>query len=357
MNRKIIGIFICLMLMTAILTTAHNVKNSSIKYEYNEIDTISFDEGDVPVWEVGDKWTYRVDKIVIDFEQTDFSIFVDGNIDTLELEVNKVTEEFYELNYEAVISGFYELYTDFGDGPINITGELKSTTIEGTITYNKTDLAIKQVHIIISGRLTIKIVEQPYYDLSFMPNIPIPATIVLDLGLGNPYPLIEFPLNTSKCWGLPATNFSLSGTIESSWLKLANTINKFLRIPGVIPFLAAILGTDPDMLKEISDILNDILPIIDIKYVLNEYVDIDNVFEIPAVPTILCCFGKDYVKVPAREEPFEAYNISLLGSSLGNIYYSPEVGNKIKITGDFEEVLPFVSNINAELISYRFNPK
>ena len=37
---------------------------------------------------------------------------------------------------------------------------------------------------------------------------------------------------------------------------------------------------------------------------------------------------------------------------LGNIYYAPEVGNIVKITGNFEDVLPFISNINAELKPY-----
>jgi hypothetical protein len=37
---------------------------------------------------------------------------------------------------------------------------------------------------------------------------------------------------------------------------------------------------------------------------------------------------------------------------LGSIYYSPEIGNIIKIIGNFENILPFISNIKAELIPY-----
>jgi len=357
MKRKIFGIFISLMLMTAFFTTAQKINNELIKNETEEVNIILFDEVNVPIWEVGNMWEYQVDEIIIDFEEPELYIHIEGKIDAFTLEVVKVTENFYDLNFNAPVSGNYELYTDFGDGPINITGELKNTNIEGVIVYNKYELAIKQIHAEISGRLTLKIVEQPYFDSSFLPDIPIPADIILDTELSNPYPIIEFPLNTSKCWGLPYTNFSLGGTIESPWLKIANILNNIARIPGVIPLLATLLKTDPELLENISDVLYDILPVIDIEYLLNTYVGTGNTFEIPEVPPILCCFGMDNVTVPAREEPFEAFNISLLMSGLGNMYYSSEVGNIIKIVGNFEEVLPFISNINAELISYNYNPK
>jgi len=356
MNKRIIGTFIIIMLMCAFFTSAQNVNIESLKYEPNEFEVTSFDEGNVPVWEPGNKWIYKVDEIEIEFEEPDLYIFVNGNIDDFSLEVDKVHEKFYELIINANIYGSYELHTDLGDGPINITGNLKNTKIEGTITINKTDLGIKKVNVGISGRLTVKIVEQPYYNVSFIPNIPIPATIILDIELGNPFPIIEFPLNISKFWGIPATNFSLCGTIESFWLKLANFINNIVRIPGVIEIIAPIIGADPDLLQNISDILKDILPVIDIEYLLNEYVEIGNVFEIPEIPPLLYCLGKDNVTVPARQEAFEAFNISIMGSGFGNIYYSPEAGNIIKITGNFEDVLPFISNIKAELISYSYNP-
>jgi hypothetical protein len=354
MNKKIISIFIIIILMSAFLTTAQNVDIKTQKYKSGEI---LFDEVNVPVWEVGNYWAYRVDEITVEFEEPDFQISVDGDIADFVLEVDKDTGDYYELTFNADISGTYELNTDLGDGPINITGELKNTKIQGVITYNKTDLGIKKIHVEITGRLTVKIVDQPYYDISFMPNIPIPATIILDIELGTPTPIIEFPLNIGKYWGLPATNFTLCGTIESFWLKVANAVNNIVRLPGVIPLLAVILNTDQYLLENISDVLYDILPKIDIEYVLNEYVESGNVFEIPAVPPILACFGIDNITVPARQNPFEAHNISLIGSNLGNIYYAAEAGNIIKISGNFEDVLPFVSNINAELISYKYTPK
>jgi len=355
MNNKIFGIFIFMILMSSFLTNAQNINFESLKYENDEIDIITFDEENVPIWEVGNQWIYKVDEIVIEFDEPELYMYIEGDIDDLTLIVDKVTEKFYELNFNADIHGSYELNTDLGDGPINITGELQNTIIQGTITYNKTDLGITKVSVEISGKLKVKIVDQPYFEISFMPDIPIPATIILDVELGNPYPIIDFPLSIGKYWGFPATNFSLSGTIESPWLKLANFLNNIARIPGVIPILAAILKTDPYLLENISDILLDILPVIDIEYVLNEYLDTGNIFEIPEVPPLLLCIGKENITIQTGEE-LEAYNISLMGSNISNIYYSPEVGNIIKIAGNFKDVLPFVSDINAELVAYSYTP-
>ncbi len=363
MKMKIICIFVCLMLTTVFLTTAQNVENIPIRYEPKEIDTILFDECEVPDWKVGNKWTYKLDDIVVNFEKSELSVLFDANTDDLTLEVTDVSEDSYFLDLDAKIEGSFEFNTYlriYGqitiEGPVNITGKLIGTTIDGSITFNKTDLGIKQVQVGISGRLRLNVVEQPFVNrsLSFL-NIPIPADIMLNIDLDNPFSIIKFPLNTSSNWGVPAANFSLSGTIKSPWLKVANFINKLLKIPGVIPILGAILQIDSDKLKEFSDILDEILPDIDIEYFLNEYLN-GSVFNIPAVPPIICCFGKDNVTVPASQEPFEAYNISIFGTDLGNIYYSSEAGNIIKIKGNFQELLPSVSNINAELVDYEYTP-
>jgi len=247
-----------------------------------QMHNIVFDsnsECKTPNWKLGNKWTYKVDKIVVNFEKPDLSVYLNGKIDNLELEVITVSEDSYELKIKADIGGSCEFITDLGHGPINITGKLQSTTIDGNITFNKTDLGIKQVYVELSGRVTVKAFEQPYFDLSFLPNIPIPADILFDMELGDPYSTIEFPLNTSKCWGIPATNFSLRGNIQSLWLRVANFINKLIRIPGVITILAAIFRVDRALLQNISDILIEIFPKIDIKDFLNDYLG-GNVFDI-----------------------------------------------------------------------------
>ena len=54
MKSKIVGILVCIMLMTTFLTVATNVENVDLKkISHTELITNSFDD-DVPTWNVGD---------------------------------------------------------------------------------------------------------------------------------------------------------------------------------------------------------------------------------------------------------------------------------------------------------------
>ena len=358
MKSKIVGILVCIMLMTTFLTMATNVENVGLKeISHTQLITSSFDD-DVPTWNVGDWWTYTADDINIDIEEENQSIHFHLQIDEFNLTVVADTGDFYKLDFTAEIIGDYAIDIDLGEGPINVTGEIqgkllsKKATIDGYMLFNKTDLGIKKVNGTISWRVIINVNEHPY-DLPFsIPPIPIPTEINLDLDWNVPYTILDFPLNTSKAWGLPATNISIAGTIKSPWLNLVHLLNTILRIPGIMEIVAAFTGTDPLEIQYISDILFDILPIIDIEYVLNEYLPIGNVFEIPEIPPMLYCNSTENITVKAGN--FSAYKINLMGADdLGYIYYAPSAKNIIKITGKLGDFLPFVTDINMELKDFR----
>jgi len=173
-------VLVYLMLLTTFLTTAQNTENISVRYESEENNSILFNEGDVPVWKVGNKWIYNIDGFVIYFEKSNLIIYINITIEDLYLEVTKTTEEFYELTIKANISGYYWINLNLEQGLINISGEFTKTKIEGTITFTQIDLGIKQINIKICGKLTVK-VDQPFINLSFLPKFPISATITLDL--------------------------------------------------------------------------------------------------------------------------------------------------------------------------------
>ncbi len=351
MKTKIIGILVCVMLMTAFLTTAQDVENTPVKHESDKNVPISFNQVEAPVWEEGYSWTYKIYSFNIDFGEPDLGLYMDLKMDNLYLEVIKVTEDSYELAFEGGNTGSFWIALDLGDGLINISFEFKSTTIEGTMLLNKTDLRIKQIHPKIYGTIDVKIEEQPYINFPFKLHKEIIGTIDLDIVMGNPYPpIIKFPFEIGEYWGLPATNFTLDGTIESPLLDKIDGFNR-----AINPILRWINdtfnGPKISMLLELSNKLLDILPIINISYILKEYLGMDNVFEIPATPPLICCLGKDMVTVPAGT--FECYNISFLGTNLTNIYYNDtEVKNIVKVIGNFQDILPSVSNILVELISY-----
>ena len=94
----------------------------------------------------------------------------------------------------------------------------------------------------------------------------------------------------------------------------------------------------------------DILPIIDIEYVLSEYANVNNSFTTPALQYAFFCNNTVDITVPAGdfEDVFEIFMIG----GLSKIYYSAEVENMIKMTGDFNEVIPFINNIDIELTDY-----
>ncbi len=353
MRNKILGIIVCLMMMTSILAVAKNTDTKQFNNLTKQINMLLIDEDNVPIWNEGDKWSYKLDTISIDFQKEDLYFHLEARSDSLNIKVTEVTEDSYVLNIYAPIDGYFSFVTAIeGVGPINVTGEFKDTlqgsTIGGSITFNKTDLALKQANIIINGRVLLKFIEIPYYPFNLTPPIPIPLKANLDIKLGNYIPIIDFPINTSNFWGIPATNLTLAGSVESIWLDIVSAINNIIRYPGVIEFLASRFAFDPIMLKEFSDILFNITPVFDIEYFLVEYIG-GNVFNIPEVPPVLSCFSRENITVLAGE--FNSYNISVMGG-LGNIYYAPEVGNIVKIIGNFEDVLPFISNINAELKPY-----
>ncbi|MCK5636410.1 MAG: hypothetical protein KAH91_03235, partial [Thermoplasmatales archaeon] len=55
MKKKLIGIMVCTLLISTVLTAVGKV---NVEQMSNGPDVTLFDDGDVPVWEVGYSWTY-----------------------------------------------------------------------------------------------------------------------------------------------------------------------------------------------------------------------------------------------------------------------------------------------------------
>ncbi len=64
MKAKIVGILICIMLLTTFFSIAKNVEDEQVEHylENNETGSSLYDD-DVSVWEIGNIWTYRIDDI------------------------------------------------------------------------------------------------------------------------------------------------------------------------------------------------------------------------------------------------------------------------------------------------------
>lgn len=341
----IIFLFIGASIVTGLDENADLIKNSSLIQKENKQLSITSSEDDVPVWEVCQWWKYKIDDIDIDFEEEGILIHIYGAIDELTLHVVDDSGDSYQVEIQqTAICGNGSFFADLNEsGRIDITGELKDTTIEGLISFRKSDLGIEQVNIRISGifkgKINDLIIELPFA----IPIIRFNATINVTAGFDVPYTLIDFPLNTSNfplIWGLPATNVTVDGTIGS---RLQNILDRIYRALEGLPIIR----------PEIKEILDFFLPVIDIEDLLNRTVG-TNIFSIPEVPDILICNNTEMTTVPA--DTYLAYNISVMGlDGIANLYYAPEAGNIIKILGNFEEVLPFINNIHAELIDTNYD--
>jgi hypothetical protein len=351
MKTKIIGIIVCVMLMTTFLTTAQNVENIPVRNESDGNDPISSYDVEAPVWKLGYKWIYKINKFTIDFKDTNYGFYMDIKIDDFHFEVTEVTEDLYELTFNSTCNGTFWVFFDLGDGLINISSELKSTKLDGTIVLNKTSMGIKEIHPKISGIFDVEIVEQPYIVLPFKLHKEDRVTIDLDIVFDDAHrPIVKFPFNMSDCWGLPSGNFTLGGTIETDLLTrfciFNDIINPILKILN-----DTIGGQMISRLYEFSNLLKDICPVIDICYILTKYLDRECVFSTTGVPpSTICCLSKNFITVPAGT--FECYNISILGTNIANIYYNTSIGAIVKFIGNLQDIIPSLSDIDIELIYY-----
>jgi hypothetical protein len=253
-------------------------------------------------------------------------------IDNLPLEVTDDSGGSYTLSFSADVTG--DIYGQKDDG-VNVTeflGTLARTTLTGTIEFDQTTLGITAINALLDGSLRVDVKKNGASILPFL--FPIPATIDMNVVMDQPYVLVDFPMNTSKIWGLSANNITLDGTIQSIWLNIINLIDTlmvlFLPDGGLIPPEYKHLFPVIDI-SEVFDILGYVQPM-----------------NISGLPGIFACFGNESVTVTAGT--YDAYNITMLGG-LGIMFYAPGVKNIIKIEGAFAEELPYISDIEMELIS------
>jgi hypothetical protein len=334
MRKKLFGMFICVMLMTTFFTvTLPAEKKDETSTHMAPIPLAS--PVDVPVWEIGDKWTYKIDNITLDINQNNQTIFLYLTIAQLPLEVIASNTTCYTLSFETSVSGHSKIYGDFGNGLININITFSNLAISGNITIEKSTLGIKALDLLFNGRFWVDIIQQPYISFS-LPVLPVRLTINATMDLDFPFCLLTFPLDTNMSWNSTPANLTLNGMIQSPWLHLILFINN----------IASLLGYEL-LPPEIAALL----PVVNIKDALTA-MGYGNMIQIPAIPDVFYCLTTEDVTVPAGT--YNTYNITLLGG-LGFAYYAPTAGTIVKISGNFEEIIPYLTSINMELLSTNYS--
>lgn len=316
--------------------------------EDNDKETpVSFSGIDVPVWQVGDTWTYNLDNIDLSIHETEGrDIDVKLNADDFTLTVTDVQSdtfitEFSTSNANIQADIYFDQYVE-GKTPINTSITLKNVDLTGQIIFTKASLAIKSVDLNINldiienlAGLPIQFDFPPFIE-KLLTKIKLPANIQVNIGFDPAFTFIDFPLETGKSWGMPATALTIriDGEINSIWLRLANLFNKIFHF---IP---------EDFAKY--------LPVIDIGDILEDY-GIPSLINMD-LPAMEKFFRKPLfqattlqtVTVPAGT--YDSYQ-TLFAQGLGEIYYSPEAENFVKLSAAMYQYCPIIQNIDLELKS------
>jgi hypothetical protein len=334
MNKKIICILICAVFLTTATSSVTAIKTLD-KFTADTLIIDSektFSSDDAPIWKKGTVWTYKIDDYTIDYNGSGSVIQLHIGTRDFPLKVVNDAGSSYLVSFNAKISGNVYIETELSGYSIIVQGNLLRAQLKGELSYRKSDLAINSITAQLTAKVTLSM-SQPRH----LPVLRIPANLKLNVGFSNPYTFLFFPLEPDSRWGLPATTLSIDGSIRSPWLRIANIAHTSMRLMGLIPLAY----------QNLSDKIAQILPVIYIGDTLNLF-NISNPLDIPELPDKFYCSGIETINVQAGT--YNAYNISVL---TGNIYYAPDIGNIIKITGYIKELFPILDNIHMELVNYK----
>jgi hypothetical protein len=94
-----------------------------------------------------------------------------------------------------------------------------------------------------------------------------------------------------------------------------------------------------------------LLPVVDIKDALTT-LGPGNVLPMPMIAGAFFCNNTEPISVPAGI--YNAYNITIVGG-MARCFYAPTVGNIVKLTGNIQNLIPYITNINMELLSTNYS--
>lgn len=195
MKNKILVLFIFLtLLLTSLSSSALRLQNTN-SGQSSVSNLESNNDADVPVWDVGDSWTYEC------FLNGGLEDFIDLNnlkFDNLEFVVSEVQNDFYKMDMSGDVSGLVTV--DLG---ISISGSLRSTTIEGDVYVNKSNLFIEKVeNFLMSGGIKPGIGPQIGFDVD--------GIIVITHGIS----VLDFPFNRDDAWLVDEISVNINGSVN-----------------------------------------------------------------------------------------------------------------------------------------------
>jgi len=192
----ITSLFIIMLIIPSFISSA--VATDTIK------STINFDD-DVPIWNVGDSWTFSISDFWVNYSFGDLSIIMNGKIDDFKWTVTEVSTTSYKVEITGKVTTSFEAAFPVGESVINLEGDIKPSLnkITGTIIFTKSNLEIEDFSAIIKGIAKLAIQPIPI-------KLPIPIRISANALLSTVFPLFNFPLHILKFWNLPEMDIKMN---------------------------------------------------------------------------------------------------------------------------------------------------
>ena len=230
----------------------------------------------IDVWKQDDCWVYDVE-LKTAVEQF-FPFSLEGSISDLTFCVKNAASDDYQLNFKGRMNGQVNVLIDTGIAPfpLNITGWLRLTTLQGKVSLTKDGFGLKEINFHLHGKARVWPRPVPII-------LPVPFDIQATLKLDNPCELFGFDsFDIGSYWIIPSPTFSIDITFS--------------------PYFGIIISKS------------------------FEFTDLG----FPSWATIYTeIVGKEEVTVPAGT--YEAYKIWVEEGGGVEYYYAPEVSNIIKI--------------------------
>ncbi|MDH7507159.1 MAG: hypothetical protein QHH15_05170 [Candidatus Thermoplasmatota archaeon] len=296
--KKVILLITIILLIGNLSSVA---KTSTYNFTSEKINSLNIDD-DVPIWNIGNYWTYDIDTLILDLYQTGQIISLNLTWEDLKLEVKTKTIESYTIDVTGKITGSF-LY-DNGAG-IRLAGKLYYNKFSGNIQIRQSDIALEKGDFKLKSIALLK--EHPF---PIPIPIPVPITITFNITNNMPRPFIDFPLYNGKMGFINETLVSSKILVESIVLKILNIITS--SVPSEINY----------------------------EYQMN-------------IPELL--YNASVENITVKAGTFNAYNIVFYEGLLGSVYYAPLAGNIIKAHAEFtiEDLLNF--KFHGELKNYNYS--
>jgi len=288
MKIKILEIITVVILLVSVAST---VGQTAIeKTQKNEPTTL---DDDVPIWSVGDSWTYTVNDFTFDYQGSSQKLYFDGSIADFTWTVVDTSGSTYTVDFTGKLNCEYDIYLSLSSLTLAVSGTMKETLthMSGTLIFTKSNLQLQDMSAEIKGITMAKIYPLPI-------PFPIPFKVKINGDLSNEFPLFDFPLSTNKFWTLPDMDIVMS-------------------VHAGGPF-----------------------GIIDIPITFSTHYS--------WMPLAFHCKDKKDITVEAGS--FNAWEIESTFFDLFEYYYAPSVGNIIKIDATMPN-----GDINAELKSTNYS--